>query len=153
MQKLVALTPSGQSPSSVPPRSHHPSKHKLFAQARELEEELRAVIKGEIRFSDGDRALYASDGSNYRQVPIGVVIPRDAEDAIATMRLCRMHGAPVLSRGGGTSLCGQCCNFAVVLDFSKYCNQILEMNPKQKFARVQPGLVLDTLRNAAEKHK
>jgi len=83
-----------------------------------------------VRFSDGDRALYAADGSNYRQVPIGVVVPRDIEDAIRTMRLCRMHDAPVLSRGGGTSLCGQCCNFAVILDFSKYCNQILELNHK-----------------------
>src|SRR5690348_17021983 len=68
------------------------------------------------------------------------------------MRVCRMHGAPVLSRGGGTSLCGQCCNFAVILDFSKYCHQILELNYKEKYARVQPGIVLDTLRNAAEKH-
>src|SRR5437868_4386181 len=101
MQKLVALTPSGQSPSSVPPRSHHPSKHKLFAQARELEEELRAVIKGEIRFSDGDRALYASDVASYREVPTGVVLTRAAEDAIATLRLCSSAGAPVLSRGGG----------------------------------------------------
>src|SRR2546423_4125295 len=68
------------------------------------------------------------------------------------MRLCRMYGAPVLSRGGGTSLCGQCCNFAVILDFSKYCHHILELNHREKFARVQPGLVLDTLRHAAEKY-
>ena len=152
MQKLVALTPAPPSPSTLPPSSHDPSKHKRFARHRELEEALKDVIKGEVRFSDGDRALYAADGSNYRQVPIGVVVPRNIEDAIATMRLCRMHGAPVLSRGGGTSLCGQCCNFAVILDFSKYCNQILELNHREKYARVQPGVVLDTLRNAAEKH-
>ncbi|MBV9437311.1 MAG: FAD-binding protein, partial [Acidobacteria bacterium] len=118
----------------------------------ELERALTSVIKGEVRFSQGDRALYATDGSNYRQVPIGVVLPRDTEDAIAAMRLCRMFDAPILSRGGGTSLCGQCCNFAVILDFSKYCNQILELNPKEKYARVQPGIVLDTLRKEAEKH-
>ena len=151
MQKLVALTPAAHDPSTLPPSSHAPFKHKRFAQARELEEALKQVIKGEVRFSDGDRALYATDGSNYRQVPIGVVVPRDAEDAIAAMRLCRMHGAPVLSRGGGTSLCGQCCNVAVILDFSKYCHEILELNHKEKYARVLPGVVLDTLRNAAEK--
>ncbi|HVH87847.1 MAG TPA: FAD-linked oxidase C-terminal domain-containing protein [Terriglobales bacterium] len=151
MQKLVALTPTTHSPSVLPPSSHHPSKHKRFAQSRELERALKDVIKGEVRFSDGDRALYAADGSNYRQIPIGIVVPRDIEDAIATMRLSRMHGAPVLSRGGGTSLCGQCCNFAVILDFSKYCNQILELNHRGKYARVQPGIVLDSLRNTAER--
>lgn len=113
---------------------------------------LRRRIRGEVRFDAGSRALYATDGSNYRQVPIGVVIPRDAEDAIETMHLCRQFGAPVLSRGGGTSLCGQCCNVAVVLDFSKYMDRILELDPGAKRARVQPGLVLDTLRNAAEKY-
>src|SRR3954470_17386339 len=150
MPKLVALTPPAHTPSTLPDSSHHPSKHKTFAKAHELERSLREVIKGEVRFGEGDRALYATDGSNYRQVPIGVVVPRDLEDAIAVMRLCRMHGAPVLSRGRGTSLCGQCCNFAVVLDFSRYCHQILELNHGGKFARVQPGVVLDTLRHAAE---
>src|SRR5438067_753957 len=152
MPKLVALTALAHAPSTLPPSSHHPSRHKHFAKARELEQALRDVLKAEVRFSAGDRALYATDGSNYRQVPIGVVVPRDLEDALATMRLCRMYGAPVLSRGGGTSLCGQCCNFAVILDFSKYCHQILELNHREKFARVQPGLVLDTLRHAAEKY-
>ena len=150
MQKLVALTPRPHDPATLPPSSHHPSKHKQFAKARELEEALHAVIKGEVRFGDGDRALYATDGSNYRQIPIGIVVPRDAEDAIAAMRLCRMYDAPILSRGGGTSLCGQCCNFAVVLDFSKYCHQLLELSHKEKYARVQPGIVLDTLRHKAE---
>ena len=150
MQKLVALTPAAHNPSILPPSSHDPSKHKRFAKAHELEKALREVVKGEVRFGDGDRALYATDGSNYRQVPIGVVVPRDVEDAIATMRLCRMYGAPVLSRGGGTSLCGQCCNFAVILDFSKHCHQLLELNHREKYARVQPGIVLDTLRKAAE---
>jgi FAD/FMN-containing dehydrogenase/Fe-S oxidoreductase len=152
MQRLAALTSPAHDRSVLPPSSHDSSKHKSFAKAWELERALRDVMKGEVRFEDGDRALYATDGSNYRQVPIGVVVPRDIEDAILTMRLCRMHGAPVLSRGGGTSLCGQCCNFAVVLDFSKYCHQILELNHKEKYARVQPGIVLDTLRNAAEKY-
>ena len=111
----------------------------------------RAVL-GEVRFDNGSRALYATDGSNYRQVPIGVVIPRDADDVVATVSLAREYGAPILCRGGGTSLAGQCCNVAVLLDFSKYMNKIIEIDPAQRIARVQPGVVLDNLRNAAEKH-
>src|ERR671925_594203 len=106
-----------------------------------LERSLRQVIKGEVRFDAGSRALYATDGSNYRQVPIGVVLPRSEEDVIETIAACRRFGAPVLGRGGGTSLCGQCCNVAVVLDFSKYMNRILELDPDNKRARVQPGCV------------
>jgi FAD/FMN-containing dehydrogenase/Fe-S oxidoreductase len=113
---------------------------------------LRRHIRGEIRFDNGSRALYATDGSNYRQVPIGVVVPQDVEDVIATVALAREFGAPILCRGGGTSLAGQCCNVAVVMDMSKYLNRILEIDPERKIARVQPGVVLDDLRNAAEKH-
>ena len=117
-----------------------------------LESALLRHVAGEVRFDNGSRALYASDGSNYRQVPIGVVIPKNNDDVIAAIALCRDHGAPVLCRGGGTSLAGQCCNVAVVLDFSKYMAQILELDPVRRIARVQPGVVLDQLRNAAEKH-
>src|SRR6202166_2043762 len=113
---------------------------------------LRGQIRGEIRFDRGTRALYATDGSNYRQVPIGVVLPHDADDVLATVALCREFGAPLLCRGGGTSLAGQCCNVAVVLDFSRYMASILEIDPARRIARVQPGVVLDHLRNAAEKH-
>jgi FAD/FMN-containing dehydrogenase/Fe-S oxidoreductase len=117
-----------------------------------LEGALRAHLRGEVRFDSGGRALYATDGSNYRQVPIGVVLPRDVDDVIATIALAREYGAPILCRGSGTSLAGQCCNVAVVLDFTKYMNQILEIDPERRIARVQPGVVLDNLRNAAEKH-
>jgi FAD/FMN-containing dehydrogenase/Fe-S oxidoreductase len=125
-----------------------------------LAEALRAQIRGgsqggfegDVRFDSGTRALYATDGSNYRQVPIGVVLPRDVDDVLATISLCREFGAPLLCRGGGTSLAGQCCNVAVVLDFSKYMAQILEIDPARRIARVQPGVVLDKLRNEAEKH-
>ena len=113
---------------------------------------LSRSIRGEVRFDDGSRALYATDGSNYRQVPIGVVLPRDVEDVVAAIALAREFGAPILCRGGGTSLAGQCCNFAVVLDFSKYMAKILEVDPVRRIARVQPGVILDHLRNAAEKH-
>src|SRR6476660_3351794 len=119
--------------------------------AAALEEALRKNIRGAVRFDSSSRALYATDGSNYRQVPIGVVLPTSADDVIETVRLCRQFGAPILSRGGGTSLAGQCCNVAVVMDHSKYFNRILEMNPRARLARVQPGIVLDDLRDAAVK--
>src|SRR5438552_17416740 len=117
-----------------------------------LAEELGRRLRGEVRFDAGSRALYATDASNYRQVPIGVVIPRDADDVIQTMAIAREFGAPILARGGGTSLAGQCCNVAVVLDTSKYMNQIIELDPETERARVQPGVVLDSLRNAANQH-
>ena len=123
---------------------------KLFSAARQLEEKLRQVVRGEVRFDEASRALYATDASNYRQVPIGLVLPRDEADVVATVAACRELGAPVLSRGGGTSLAGQCCNVAVILDFSKYMHGILELAPERQFARVQPGIVLDRLRDAAE---
>ena len=110
-------------------------------------------LRGEVRFDNGSRALYATDASNYRQVPIGVVLPRNADDVIAAVSLAREYGAPLLCRGGGTSLAGQCCNVAVVLDFSKYMAEILDVDPVRRLAVVQPGVVLDKLRNAAEKHK
>src|SRR6184192_227353 len=118
--------------------------------AAELADRLREVVRGEVRFDDGSRALYATDASNYRQVPIGVVIPCDLDDVVAAVDVCRSFGAPLLPRGGGTSLAGQCCNVAVVLDFSKYLNRALEIDPDARLARVQPGLILDHLRNRAE---
>src|SRR5579863_3270773 len=117
-----------------------------------LSEALRAQVRGDVRFDNSSRALYATDGSNYRQVPIGIVLPRDADDVLAAISICRDFGAPLLCRGGGTSLAGQCCNVAVVLDFTKYMGKILEIDPERRIARVQPGVVLDHLRNAAEKH-
>ncbi len=120
--------------------------------ARALAEELRRRIEGEVRFDAGSRALYATDGSNYRQVPIGVVVPRSVADVVETVAACRRHGAPVLSRGGGTSLAGQCCNVAVVMDFSKYLHRILALDPSRQSAWVEPGCVLDDLREAAERH-
>jgi FAD/FMN-containing dehydrogenase/Fe-S oxidoreductase len=116
----------------------------------DLAGDLRRVVRGEVRFDRGSRALYATDGSNYHQVPIGVVIPRDVDDVVATVEVCRRHGAPILSRGGGTSLAGQCCNVAVVVDMSKYVNRVLCIDAKRRIACVEPGVVLDTLQRAAE---
>jgi FAD/FMN-containing dehydrogenase/Fe-S oxidoreductase len=139
--------------SSPLPLSSHAKPVDSFAQAGELEIELKRVVKGEVRFDRGSRALYSSDGSNYRQIPIGLVVPRDDDDVIRTVAACRKFGAPVLPRGAGTSLAGQTCNVAVILDFTKYMNKILEIDPAGRFARVQPGVVLDTLRNRAEKNQ
>lgn len=120
--------------------------------ARALEADLRGRVTGEVRFDAGSRGLYAHDASNYRQVPIGVVIPKTVEDVVATMDSCRRHGAPVLSRGGGTSLAGQCVNVAVVIDYSKYLNRVLSLDPDRRLARVEPGCILDVLRAEAERH-
>ncbi len=131
---------------SMPESASRPDELK-----RTLPEALRQSLRGEVRFDDGGRALYATDGSNYRQTPIGVVIPRDKEDVAETVRLCHAYGAPITSRGCGTSLAGQCCNIAVIIDNSKYYNQVLEIDAARRLARVQPGCILDTLRDTAKK--
>ncbi len=136
----------------VEPPSYADRHEQTDVDAHALETKLRRAIAGEARFDDGSRALYATDASNYRQPPIGVVLPRTTDDVVATVAICREMGAPLLSRGGGTSLAGQCCNVAVVLDFSKYLNKVLEIDPDRKLARVQPGAILDDLRAAAEQH-
>jgi FAD/FMN-containing dehydrogenase/Fe-S oxidoreductase len=120
--------------------------------ARALAADLRKRVAGEVRFDDGSRALYATDASNYRQAPLGVVIPRDVDEVVETVRICHQHGVPLLARGGGTSLAGQGCNAAVIIDLSKHVNQIVELDPVRKLARVQPGLILDHLRDAAERY-
>jgi FAD/FMN-containing dehydrogenase/Fe-S oxidoreductase len=129
------------------------TKKILNVEAQELAKRLRKSTKAEVRFDEGSRALYSTAGGNYRQVPIGVVIPKTVQDIVQTMSICREFGVPVLARGGGTSLAGQCCNVAVVIDCSKYLRGILQLDPGSKRARVQPGVVLDDLRNAAEKHR
>ena len=118
---------------------------------REIEAELRKNVEGEVRFDAGSRGMYSVDASNYRQVPVAVVIPRSIDDVANTVAACRRFGVPVLSRGGGTSLAGQCCNVAVVLDWSKYMHGVLELNTYERWARVLPGTVCDELRQAAMK--
>ena len=120
--------------------------------ARALARELSAVVRGEVRFSPGSRALYANDASVHRQLPIGVVIPRSAADVVAAVEVCRRFDAPVGARGCGTGLAGQTVNEVVMLDFSKYMHEIVELDPDRRIARVQPGLVLDRLRDEAEAH-
>src|SRR5947209_10049474 len=120
---------------------------------RALAHELATHIRGEVRFSAGSRALYANDGSVHRQVPLGVVIPRSAADVEIAVEICRGHDAPIGARGCGTGLAGQTVNEAVIFDFSKHMHEIVELDAEQRFARVQPGVVLDWLRDAAERHE
>jgi FAD/FMN-containing dehydrogenase/Fe-S oxidoreductase len=134
-----------------------PLDHERFAAHRELESLLKRSLRGPnpsdfVRFDAGFRALYASDSSNYRQLPIGVVFPRDAADVEAALAACRQVGAAILPRGAGTSLAGQCVNVAVVFDYSRFMNELDFIDAETKTARVQPGIVLDRLRDAAELH-
>ncbi|WP_426637114.1 FAD-binding and (Fe-S)-binding domain-containing protein [Planosporangium sp. 12N6] len=103
-----------------------------------------------MRFGEGDRALYAFDASIFRQVPVGVVVPRHPADVEAALAVCRRHRVPVFGRGCGTALAGQTVNSAVCFDFSKYMNGIVELDPDRARARVQPGVICDQLRDAAE---
>jgi FAD/FMN-containing dehydrogenase/Fe-S oxidoreductase len=131
--------------------SSHARAHDTFADADELASLLREQVRGEVRFDAASKALYSTDASNYRHIPIGVVIPRDEADVIATVALCHRFNAPILTRGAGTSLAGQGCNAAVILDFSKYMNSMGEIDVKNRTVHVQPGIVLDRVRDAAEK--
>ncbi|MDX1634260.1 MAG: FAD-binding and (Fe-S)-binding domain-containing protein [Marinobacter sp.] len=118
----------------------------------ELLATLRRRLSGEVRFDPGGRALYTTDASNYRQVPIGVVTPRDTADLETALTIARDTDTPVLMRGGGTSLAGQTCNIALVLDTSRHLNRILSLDPERRRAWVEPGVICDQLRNAAEEH-
>jgi FAD/FMN-containing dehydrogenase/Fe-S oxidoreductase len=111
----------------------------------DLEQELRRVVEGDVRFDTYSRLLYSTDASMYQVEPIGVVIPRHADDVQAVLETANRWNAPVLPRGGGTSLTGQTVNTAVVLDYSAHLNQVLEVNQEELWARVQPGLVQDEL--------
>jgi FAD/FMN-containing dehydrogenase/Fe-S oxidoreductase len=126
--------------------------HERFQAHRELEAQLKATVRGDVLFDLGSRAMYAADSSNYRQMPVGVVNPRDAADVEAALAACRATGAAVLPRGAGTSLAGQCANVAVVFDYSRYMRGLTSIDPEARLAVVEPGIVLDRLREAAEVH-
>ena len=120
--------------------------------ARALEADLRASLGDAVDFGAAARALFATDASNYRQLPIGLVTPRSRDEAIEAVRLCRLHDAPIVPRGGGTSLAGQSCNVAVMIDFSRHLHHLLALDPEARLARVEPGCILDSLRDAAGRH-
>ena len=111
----------------------------------ELAEELQKRVSGEVRFDPFSRVLYSTDASIYQMEPVGVVIPRSVEDVLAVVEIARDNRVPVLPRAGGTGLAGQSINHAIVMDFSKYLNQVVEVNQEEQWVRVQPGIVLDQL--------
>ncbi|SUZ71350.1 uncharacterized protein METZ01_LOCUS24204 [marine metagenome] len=111
----------------------------------DIENALKRRVSGEVRFDPFSRVLYSTDASIYQMEPVGVVIPRNVDDVLAVIEVAKGNGVPVLPRAGGTSLAGQTVNHAIVTDFSKYLNQIIEVNQEEQWARVQPGIVLDDL--------
>ncbi len=113
---------------------------------------LQERVSGEVRFDRLSRAIYSTDASVYQIVPIGVVVPKSEADVVATVEMCSRYEMPITARGGGTSQAGQAIGPGVVLDFSKYLNRIVEINPAEKWARVEPGCVLDDLNLAAKRH-
>ncbi|MGW5241765.1 FAD-binding and (Fe-S)-binding domain-containing protein [Monashia sp. NPDC004114] len=117
-----------------------------------LEQDLRSRVDGEVRFDAGTRAAYSTDGSNFRQVPIAVVVPRSVEAAVEAVAVCHEHGAPIVSRGGGTSLAGQCTNTAVMIDWAKYCNRVESVDVERRVCTVEPGIVLDVLNGQLKEH-
>ncbi|ORT97722.1 FAD-binding oxidoreductase, partial [Frankia casuarinae] len=120
--------------------------------AAALERDLAARVDGEVRFDAGTRGAYSTDASNFRQVPIGVVVPRSVEAGAEAVAVCREHDAPVLSRGGGTSLAGESTNAAVMIDWSKYCTGLLSVDPDGRRCVVEPGVVLDHLNDLLSPH-
>jgi FAD/FMN-containing dehydrogenase/Fe-S oxidoreductase len=118
-----------------------------------LEHDLRQRVDGEVRFDAGSRGAYSTDASNYRQVPVGVVVPRTVEAGAEAVAVCAEHGVPVTSRGGGTSLAGQSCNAAVIIDWSKYCHRLVSVDPAARTCVVEPGIVLDELNAQLAPHQ
>src|SRR5918912_2258235 len=125
-------------------------RQRMNLNALALQSDLRERVRGEVRFDAGTRAIYAHDSSNYRQVPFGVVIPEDEDDVVEAVKVCARHGAPVLPRGTGTSLSGETTNVAVIIDTSKKMREILEVNPEECYAWVQPGVIRDQLSDRTE---
>ena len=120
--------------------------------AQALKADLERALGSSVDFGAQAKALYATDASNYRQVPIGVVTPRSSDEVVEAVRIAREHDAPIVARGGGTSLAGQGCNVALCVDFSRHLHHVIEIDPVQRLARVEPGCILDRLRDAAAPH-
>jgi FAD/FMN-containing dehydrogenase/Fe-S oxidoreductase len=114
---------------------------------------LAAQIQGEVHADEYYRSLYSTDASIYQIKPLAVVVPRSIVDVEATIAWSKAHRWPIIPRGGGTSLSGQSIGAGIVIDFSKYMNRILEIDPERQTARVEPGVILDQLNAAAAKHR
>ncbi len=144
----VPLTPPETS-KHIPQAQRSGLTRSPIVDVRGLQAELERNVEGEVRFDAGSKAMYAVDASNYRQVPIGIVVPKTKEDVVQTVAACRKYGAALVSRGGGTSLGGQTCNVAIVIDWTKYLHGVLDINTDERWARVLPGTICDELRSKA----
>lgn len=125
---------------------------KISSASSDLEADLRAAVSGEVRFDAITRQMYSTDASIYMMDPVGVVIPRDADDVSAVIEIANKRGVSVLPRGGGTALSGQTVNHAVVIDFSKYMFNIVEINKEEQWVRTQPGITIDDLNRQLHPH-
>ncbi|NVI87804.1 FAD-binding and (Fe-S)-binding domain-containing protein [Actinomadura sp. BRA 177] len=134
-----------QVPAKTSPSIPGPPRGRQVVEVRKLARALEKAVEGEVRFDGGTKAMYASDASNFRQVPIGVVIPKTLDDVVAVHRICKQYGAPVLNRGGGTSLSGETVNYAVVIDHSKYLTRIGEFDEKNRRVTCEPGVINEEL--------
>jgi FAD/FMN-containing dehydrogenase/Fe-S oxidoreductase len=140
----VSATAAPQPATTAPPREP--------VLARRVESRLRAQVAGEVYFDAATRGMYATDASIYQMMPLGVVVPRSAEDVEAAIAIAREHGVPVTARGGGTSQCGQTVNSGLIVDVSKYLREIVSLDVAARRARVQPGIVLDALNRELKRH-
>jgi len=132
-------------PAETDPAIPGPPRARITIDVIGLKKALRRAVKGEVRFDPGTLAMYANDASNFRQVPIGVVVPRTLDDVVAAHRVCRRLGAPVLNRGGGTSLSGETVNYAVVIDHSKYLTGVGATDAKRRLVTCEPGVINEEL--------
>src|SRR5262245_64772639 len=119
--------------------------HSIIAAMTDLEREVQRLVEGDVRFDQYSRLLYSTDASMYQMEPMGVVIPRHAGDVQAVLELANRENVAVLPRGGGTSLTGQTVNRAVVMDFSRFMQNILEVNREEMWARVEQGVVKEEI--------
>jgi FAD/FMN-containing dehydrogenase/Fe-S oxidoreductase len=139
-------------PARIDPRFHGGMSATARIDVRGLEHRLKATVDGEVRFDPGARALYASDASNFRQPPIGVVIPRTIDGIVAAHAACREFGAPITSRGAGTSLSGETINFAVIIDHSKYLHHILQIDSSERWVHAETGVINQVLNEATGRY-
>ncbi|HEU6448730.1 MAG TPA: FAD-binding and (Fe-S)-binding domain-containing protein [Verrucomicrobiae bacterium] len=146
----------------IPEQSHreHPANtaagnghdgHAKHVDVRALERDLKKNLQGEVRFDRASIGLYATDSSNFREVPLGVVVPKTLDDVVAAHQICSRYGAPICNRGGGTSLSGETVNFAVVIDNSKYLTHIGETNVERKLVTVQTGAINEKVNESTGK--
>jgi FAD/FMN-containing dehydrogenase/Fe-S oxidoreductase len=147
MSTITPVSSSSNSDVSAPDKG--PQERDMWAALRR---DLKQSLGAAVRFDAGHLAVYAADASNYRQVPLAVVIPRSLDELSSGIDVCRRHGAPVLMRGAATSMSGQTVNTAVVFDVSTHCASILTLDPVSRTAVVEPGVICDQLRDAAERH-